>query len=90
MGVRKNASNLATRAELGRIPLESSIFCQTILYFIRLYTKDLNPTLKESFLLTQNLDTSGVYTWFTFAKDIVGEIGLDIDQIKNFSNNKHL
>ena len=51
LGTRKNATNLACRAELGRLPLESSIFIQTILYLIRLTAHDINPLLKESFLL---------------------------------------
>jgi hypothetical protein len=36
------------------------------------------PLLKESFLLCQNLDSQGIYTWFSYAKSIIDETGLDI------------
>jgi succinate dehydrogenase flavin-adding protein (antitoxin of CptAB toxin-antitoxin module) len=49
-----------------------------LLYFARLYTTKLNPLLKESFLLCQNLDSQGIYTWFSYAKSIIDETGLDI------------
>ena len=55
LGIRKKASNLAVRLELGRLPVENFIKSQTLLYFARLYTTKLNPLLKESFLLCQNL-----------------------------------
>jgi hypothetical protein len=51
LGIRKKASNLAARLELGRLPVENFIKSQTLLYFARLYTTKLNPLLKESFLL---------------------------------------
>ena len=35
LGTRKNASNLATRAELGRLPIEFNIKTQTLLYLKR-------------------------------------------------------
>jgi hypothetical protein len=61
----------------GRLPVENFIKSQTLLYFARLYTTKLNPLLKESFLLCQNLDSQGIYTWFSYAKSIIDETGLD-------------
>ena len=49
LGIRKKASKLAVRLELGRLPVENFIKSQTLLYFTRLYTTQLNPLLKESF-----------------------------------------
>ena len=69
LGIRKKASNLAARLVLGRLPVENFIKSQTLLYFARLYTTKLNPLLKESFLLCQNLDSQGIYTWFSYAKE---------------------
>jgi hypothetical protein len=54
------ASNLTVRLEIGRLPVENLIKSQTLLYFARLYTTKLNPLLKESFLLCQNLDSQGM------------------------------
>jgi hypothetical protein len=56
LGIRKKASNLAVRLELGRLPVENFIKYQTLLYFARLYTTKLNPLLKESLLLCQNVN----------------------------------
>jgi hypothetical protein len=47
LGIRKKASNLAVRLELGRLPVENFIKSQTLLYFARLYTTKLNPLLKR-------------------------------------------
>jgi hypothetical protein len=66
LGIRKKASNLAVRLELGRLPVENFIKSQTLLYFTRLYTTKLNPLLKESFLLCQNLDSQGIYLHMVF------------------------
>jgi hypothetical protein len=60
--IRKKAPNLAVRLELGRLPVENFIKSQTLLYLAKLYTTKLNPLLKESFLLCQNLDSQGIYT----------------------------
>ena len=53
LGIRKKASNLAVRLELGRLPVENFIKSQTLLYLAWLYTTKLNPLLKEFFLLCQ-------------------------------------
>jgi hypothetical protein len=58
--------NLAVRLERGRLPVENFIKSQTLLYFTRLYTTKLNPLLKESFLLCQNLDSKGIYLHMVF------------------------
>ena len=79
LGIRKKASNL----ELGRLPVEHFIKSQTLLYFARLYTTKLNPLLKECFLLCKNLDSQGIYTWFSYAKNITDEKGFDILQLQN-------
>ena len=81
--IRKKTSNLAVRLELGRLPVENFIISQNLLYFARLYTTILNPLLKESFLLCQNLDSQGIYTWFSYAKSIIDETGLDILHLQN-------
>jgi hypothetical protein len=49
LGVKKSSTNLAVRAELGRLPLESVIKTQTSLYLLRLNNNNINPHLKEAF-----------------------------------------
>ena len=70
LGIRKTSSNLGARADLGRLPLELNIKFQSILYLIRLYSDEINPLLKESFILSQNLDSAGIYSWFSYVKHI--------------------
>jgi hypothetical protein len=64
--LKQKASNLAVRLEVGRLPVENFITSQTLLYFTRLYITKLNPLLKESFLLCQNLDSKGIYLHMVF------------------------
>ena len=49
LGVKESSTNLAVRAELGRLPLESFIKTQTALYLLRLNNDSINPLLKEAF-----------------------------------------
>jgi hypothetical protein len=52
LGVKKSSTNLAVRAELGRLSLESSIKTQTSLYLLRINNDNINPLLKEAFHLS--------------------------------------
>lgn len=88
LGTNKSASNFGTRNELGRLPIECHIKTQTIMYLARLFTSNLNPLLHESFQLTKTLDSSGSYSWFNFAKDILSESNIDIDRLKTCDNLK--
>ena len=72
------------------MPVENFIKSQTLLYFARLYTTKLNPLLKESFLLCQNLDSQSIYTWFSYAKSIIDETGLDILQLQNTTSSNQV
>lgn len=65
LGVRKRSSNLASRLELGRLPLENYIKVQSLLYFARLHNNNINPLLKESFEVCKVLDSQNVYCWYT-------------------------
>ena len=71
--MKKTSPNLAVRA------LKSSIKTQTSLYLLRLNNDNINPLLKEAFHLSKILDKKRVYSWFTYAKKIVSEIGFDIE-----------
>ena len=70
LGIKKSASNIAARAELGCLPIENFIVSQSLLYLARLHTENINPLLKEAFLLTKSLDCAGTYSWYTYIKNI--------------------
>ena len=82
LGVKKSCTNLAVRVELGRLPLESFIKTQTSLYLLKLNNDNINPPLKEAFHLSKILDKERFYCWFAYAKNIVSEIGFDIESTK--------
>ena len=71
--MKKSSTNLAARAEPGRLPLESFIKTQPSLYLLRLSNVNIKPLLKEAFHLSKILDS-----WFTYAEIIVYEIGFNI------------
>lgn len=82
LGTRKTSSNLGTRLELGRVPVENFILKQSLLYLARLHTDDLNPLLKEAFDLSKSLDSEGVYSWYTYIKNAFADQNL-MDTISN-------
>ena len=73
LGIKKSSSNVGARTELGRLPIENFIHTQSILYLARLHNDELNPLLNEAFQLSKSLDSQGVYTWYTYVKDIFPE-----------------
>ena len=79
LGTRKTSSNIGVRSELGRLPIENFIAQQSVLYLSRLYTDNLNPLLKEAFELTKSLDSDGVYSWYTYVKQLVTDEDLKND-----------
>lgn len=76
--------------ELGRFPLDIHIKVQTLLYLSRLHLDNINPLLKESFLLSKTLHDEGIYTWFTYAKNVMEEFDVDFGHIKNINKLKDL
>ena len=54
------------------------------LYLLRLNNDNINPLLKEAFHLSKIPDKEGLYSWFTYAKNIVSEIGFDIESTEKF------
>lgn len=46
------------------------IFSQSLYYLGRLDSENVNPFLKEAFILSKLLDSHGTYSWFTYAKNI--------------------
>jgi hypothetical protein len=88
--MKKSSTNLAVRAELDRLPLESFIKTQTSLYLLRLNYDNINPLLKEAFHWSKILDKEGLYSWFTNTKNIVSEIGFDIESTEKYQTIKEV
>ena len=53
--VNNKASNIASRAELGRLPLLIPINKKIMKYFVYLNNKDNDSIVKQSFLISKNL-----------------------------------
>lgn len=90
LGTKRSSSNLAVRSELGRLPLESFISAQSIIYLARLYNENISPLLKEAFKLSQNLDETGIFSWFTYAKKSANIMGIDLSQLENCKSTQEL
>jgi hypothetical protein len=92
LGTKKTSSNIGVRAELGRFPVKIFNNSQAILYLARLHTDNLNPLLKEAFELSKSLDSQGVYSWYTYVKNIEPD-SVQINKVvscKNLKDVKHL
>ena len=66
--VNSKASNIACRAELGRLPLIIPINQRIMKYLVYLNNKDNDSFVKQSFLMSKNLhsiNNSGFYSNFT-------------------------
>ena len=70
LGVKTCASNLASRAELGRYQIDNFIKTQSLLYEERLSQNNINPLLNESYLLCKKLHQNGIYSWYTYINHV--------------------
>jgi CMP-2-keto-3-deoxyoctulosonic acid synthetase len=73
LGIKKTSSNIAAKSELDRLPLDTFIKTQVILYFSRINCKEINPLAQKAFKLNKTLSQDGIYTWYTFAREILAE-----------------
>ena len=71
LGIRKTACNLAAKTELGRFPLNYFIKTQVMMYYSRIHSDKINPLIKEAFNLNKSMHANGIFTWYTFAKEIL-------------------
>ena len=93
--VNNEASNVACRAELGRLPLIIPINQKIMKYFVNLNNKDNDSIVKQSFLMSKNLysiNNSGFYSNFM---NLIGQYhqsnldpeSLDNDRIRRYTTN---
>ena len=59
-----------------------------MIYLARLHTEKINPLLKEAFILSKLLDSSGTYSWYTFIKSFLNDNILH--KIENCTNSKEV
>ena len=71
IGVGKYSSNIASRTELGRLPISVFILKQTLNYWFKLVHCNENSLLHQCLLSEKMLDTKGIITWYTNIKDFV-------------------
>ena len=84
--VNNKASNLACRAELGRLPLIIPINQKIMKYFVYLKSKDDDSIVKQSFLMSKNLhliDNSGFYSNFMSMTAQYHSFNLDPESVNN-------
>jgi hypothetical protein len=70
LGIKKTS-------ELGRLPLDSFIKTQVMLYYSRIQSDGINPLVKEAFNINKNISNENIYTWYTFATEIFKEVELN-------------
>jgi hypothetical protein len=44
--------------------------------FSRINCKEINPLVQEAFKLNKTLSQDGIYTWYTFAREILAEFDI--------------
>jgi hypothetical protein len=81
LGIKETSSNIAAKSELGRLPLDTFIKTQVILYFSRIDCKEINPLVQEAFKLNKTLSQDGIYTWYTFAREILAEFDINEEDL---------
>jgi hypothetical protein len=77
LGIKKTSCNISAKSELGRLPLDSFIKIQVMLYYSRIQSDGINPHVKEAFNINKNISNENIYTWYTFATEIFKEVGLN-------------
>ena len=67
------------KSELGQLPLDTKT--QVILYFSRINCKEINPLVQEAFKLNKTLSRDGIYTWYTFVREILAEFDINEEDL---------
>jgi hypothetical protein len=81
LGIKKTSSNIAAKSELGRLPLDTFIKTQVVLYFSRINCKEINLLVQEAFKLNKTLSQDVIYTWHTFVREILAEFDINEEDL---------
>ena len=71
MGIQKNSSNVASRAELGRTPLYPNIFGATLRYWCKLITQSKSKLLAMAYHSEMTLSNKGKFSWIEPIKHLI-------------------
>ena len=85
LGIKKTSCNISAKSELGRLPLDSFIKTQVMLYYSRIQSDGINPLVKEAFNINKNISNENIYTWYTFVTEIFKEVELNKNNFENFN-----
>ena len=55
-----------------------------MMYYSRIHSREINPLVKEALLLNKDMPENGIFTWYTFAKEIFSEFHLDKSEYENY------
>ena len=66
LGLKKTASNIAAKSELGRFTLDSFIKIQVMMYLTTINLSDIDPLVKEAFNINKYLLTTKISEEFNF------------------------
>ena len=58
-----------------------------MMYFTRINLSDIDPLVKEAFIINKDLHDNGMYSWYTFATKNFEEFNFDFTEYENF--NRH-
>ena len=92
LGLKKRASNIASRSELGRLPIDCFIKTQSLLYEDRILANDTPLILKECYSLSKSLHEKGTYSWFSYVYHVRYEnkINHSNEEFNKKNKNKHI
>ena len=56
-----------------------------MMYYSRIHSDKINPLIKEALNLNKSMHDNGIFTWYTFAKEIFAEFEIDKSDFETFS-----
>ena len=56
-----------------------------MMHYSRIHSDKINPLIKEAFNLNKSMHDNGIFTWYTFAKEIFAEFEIDKRDFEAFS-----
>jgi hypothetical protein len=83
LGVGKLTSNLASRAELGRLPISVDIFKNTLRYWVKLEGSDSSSLLYQCLQSEKDLCSKGIKSWYTNIQSITRLTGTQYSDVNS-------
>ena len=56
-----------------------------MMYYSHIHSDKINPLIKEAFNQNKSMHDNGIFTWYTFAKEIFAEFEIDKSDFEAFS-----